>query len=274
MHSSFCHECLLLLSNYTMCGPIITHRSRKQRQRTSNTHHDSSTTNCHHLFPLCSTIVTTVERCLSKSSTIFWINRRGKSLAHRWLLSRSFLHLAASSSPLEHSVVVILDELNDTLPYIEYWCRQEWHHIEAQHADVIDLLSIGLEISGIRVMVMSCTCKWNRRERSYVYLWRLHQWRWSCHRQYTRGCASKGACCDSPEIYFMLSHDLRISGYCPLCRERPISLRRYSNEVSSCSIHGKNRRWGYCNYWRSNSKSVIEWMESRLVHATSGQRLI
>ena len=40
----------------------------------------------------------------------------------------------------------------------------------------------------------------------------------------------------------MLSHDLRISGYCPLCRERPISLRRYSNEVSSCSIHGKNRR--------------------------------
>ena len=40
----------------------------------------------------------------------------------------------------------------------------------------------------------------------------------------------------------MLSYDLRISGYCTLCRERPISLRRYSNEVSSCSIHGKNRR--------------------------------
>jgi hypothetical protein len=34
----------------------------------------------------------------------------------------------------------ILDELGDSSPYIEYWCRQEWRHIEA-HADVDEFLA-------------------------------------------------------------------------------------------------------------------------------------
>ena len=38
-------------------------------------------------------------------------------------LSHRLLHLAAPSSPLEHALVAILNELNDTSPYIEYWCR-------------------------------------------------------------------------------------------------------------------------------------------------------
>jgi len=38
-------------------------------------------------------------------------------------------------SELESVLDSVLKELNDTSPYVEYWCRQEWRHIEA-HADV------------------------------------------------------------------------------------------------------------------------------------------
>ena len=57
--------------------------------------------------------------------------------------------------------MAILCELNDTSLYIEYWCRQKWRHIEA-HTDA-DSWSCPVFASG------------TRRERSYVYLCRLHQ---------------------------------------------------------------------------------------------------
>jgi hypothetical protein len=54
-------------------------------------------------------------------------------------LSHNLLHrtmaMTLSSSPLENALMEILNELNDPSPYVEYWCRQEWRHIEA-HADV------------------------------------------------------------------------------------------------------------------------------------------
>jgi hypothetical protein len=56
-------------------------------------------------------------------------------LSHK-LLSR----VSQPKSPLEHALVSILDELNDASPYVEYWCRQEWRHIEA-HADVDEFLA-------------------------------------------------------------------------------------------------------------------------------------
>ena len=64
--------------------------------------------------------------------------------------SRSQIHQVAADQGLGHTLMVrankpssllelalegILQELNDTSPYVEYWCRQEWRHIEA-HADV------------------------------------------------------------------------------------------------------------------------------------------
>lgn len=56
-------------------------------------------------------------------------------LSHR-LLDRS----RPPSSPLERALVEILDEMDDFSPYVEYWCRQEWRHIEA-HADVDEFLA-------------------------------------------------------------------------------------------------------------------------------------
>lgn len=44
------------------------------------------------------------------------------------------------ASPLERALVAILDEMDDSSPYIEYWCRNEWRHIEA-HADVDEFLA-------------------------------------------------------------------------------------------------------------------------------------
>lgn len=38
-------------------------------------------------------------------------------------------------SPLEQALENILQNFNDTSRYVEYWCRQEWRHIES-HADV------------------------------------------------------------------------------------------------------------------------------------------
>jgi hypothetical protein len=38
-------------------------------------------------------------------------------------------------SPLESALDGILTQLDDDSPFIEYWCRQDWRHIEA-HADV------------------------------------------------------------------------------------------------------------------------------------------
>jgi len=64
--------------------------------------------------------------------------------------SRSVVHHVAAGSGLGHTLMIrknkarttlevaleqILRELNDTSPFVEYWCRQEWRHIEA-HADV------------------------------------------------------------------------------------------------------------------------------------------
>lgn len=68
------------------------------------------------------------------------LNRQTRQVLHQVAseggLSHKLVHRSsAPSSPLEHALVAILDELNDTSPYIEYWCRQEWRHIEA-HADV------------------------------------------------------------------------------------------------------------------------------------------
>lgn len=56
-------------------------------------------------------------------------------LSHK-LMDRSRL----PASPLERALVAILDEMGDFSPYIEYWCRQEWRHIEA-HADVDEFLA-------------------------------------------------------------------------------------------------------------------------------------
>jgi hypothetical protein len=54
-------------------------------------------------------------------------------------LSHNLFHRSvattSSTSPLENALMEILNELDDSSPYFEYWCRQEWRHIEA-HADV------------------------------------------------------------------------------------------------------------------------------------------
>eukprot|EP00977_Amphora_coffeiformis_P027979 scaffold34676_cov176-Amphora_coffeaeformis.AAC.8 len=64
--------------------------------------------------------------------------------------ARAVVHQVAADKGLGHTLMIrknqprtalesalknILQELNDTSPYVEYWCRQEWRHIEA-HADV------------------------------------------------------------------------------------------------------------------------------------------
>ena len=69
--------------------------------------------------------------------------------------SRTPLHQAATDAGLNHQVLdrqkqaksmvghaldSILTQLNDPIRYVEYWCRQEWRHIEA-HADVDELLA-------------------------------------------------------------------------------------------------------------------------------------
>jgi hypothetical protein len=57
-------------------------------------------------------------------------------LSHK-LLDRSS---SATRSPLEDALHDILVQLNDTSPYVEYWCRDSWRSIEA-HADVDENLA-------------------------------------------------------------------------------------------------------------------------------------
>ena len=50
-------------------------------------------------------------------------------------LGHSLFHRGTPRSPVEAAVDSFLDELGDRAPFIEYWSRQEWKHIEA-HADI------------------------------------------------------------------------------------------------------------------------------------------
>jgi hypothetical protein len=73
------------------------------------------------------------------------LNKMSRQALHRVASDGGLSHKLVSreaqpSSPLEHALVSILDELNDPSPYVEYWCRQEWRHIEA-HADVDEFLA-------------------------------------------------------------------------------------------------------------------------------------
>ena len=49
-------------------------------------------------------------------------------------------HAQPPRTPLEHALDSVLEQLGDDAPYVEYWSRQEWKHIEA-HADVDEALA-------------------------------------------------------------------------------------------------------------------------------------
>lgn len=61
------------------------------------------------------------------------------ALLHTAAMSRGLGHAlfarSEARSPIEAAIDSYLDELCDDSPWVEYWSRQEWKHIEA-HADV------------------------------------------------------------------------------------------------------------------------------------------
>ena len=69
------------------------------------------------------------------------------ALLHTAACSRGLGHaLFTRSQPstiLETALGSYLDEIGDDSPYIEYWSRQEWKHIEA-HADVDEKLAASM----------------------------------------------------------------------------------------------------------------------------------
>ena len=82
--------------------------------------------------------------CIAPSSKIHvWdnvIDAPARAVVHQVAADKGLGHTLMMRkdrprTPLETALEGILQELNDTSPYVEYWCRQEWRHIEA-HADV------------------------------------------------------------------------------------------------------------------------------------------
>ena len=67
------------------------------------------------------------------------------SAAHNAAAARGLGHALYSRhdeprSPLEHVMESFLSEMADDAPFVEYWSRQEWRHIEC-HADVDEKLA-------------------------------------------------------------------------------------------------------------------------------------
>jgi len=56
------------------------------------------------------------------------------------LSHKLFVRAETPRSPLEHALDALLTQANDSSPLVEYWCRQEWRHIEA-HADIDEFLA-------------------------------------------------------------------------------------------------------------------------------------
>ena len=61
-------------------------------------------------------------------------------LGHKVFSRDNIASTAIATTPLEQTLHQLLLQLSDTSPYVEYWCRQEWRHIEA-HADVDENLA-------------------------------------------------------------------------------------------------------------------------------------
>ena len=190
-----------------------------------------------------------------------WINRRGKSCTPR--KTACFVTGSCISRRNRHCWTCLgRDPMR-----IERYITIHWILVSAR-------MSSYWSPYRRRLMVIPCICKWEQTWKVLsVSLKIASVYSWSCRQQQTRDCVchvtSGGralSCCPTTYRYLAIA----------LCagNTRPISIRRSSNEVSSCSIHGKDRRWEYCNCSRNNNKSVIEWMQSRWVHATSGPRLI
>lgn len=71
------------------------------------------------------------QRALSLLRSTSSVSGLGHTLYHRQEVART---------PLEYALNSVLEALGDDAPFIEYWSRQEWKHIEA-HADVDEALA-------------------------------------------------------------------------------------------------------------------------------------
>lgn len=61
-------------------------------------------------------------------------------LGHKVFSRDDMTTTIGTTTTLEQTLHQLLLQLSDTSPYVEYWCRQEWRHIEA-HADVDENLT-------------------------------------------------------------------------------------------------------------------------------------